>query len=62
MRYIITILVSLVIFGCGGSDQKAAKKSSSSNTSFTEKDTKTPAEKGGYGFENIANSLGFTNL
>ena len=59
MRYIITILVSLVIFGCGGSDQKAAKKSSSSNTSFTEKDTKTPAEKGGYGFENIANSLGF---
>ena len=59
MRYIITILVSLVIFGCGGSDQKAAKKSSSSNTSFTEKDTKTPADKGGYGFENIANSLGF---
>ena len=59
MRYIITILVSLVISGCGGNDQKAAKKSSSSNTSFTEKDTKTPAEKGGYGFENIANSLGF---
>ena len=59
MRYIITILVSLVIFGCGGSDQKAAKKSSSSNTLFTEKDTKTPADKGGYGFENIANSLGF---
>ena len=60
MRYFIITLVTLVLIGCGGGGDKSGKKESVSNAIMAEKDLLTPAEQGGYGFEKIADDLGFT--
>ena len=59
MKYIITTLITLFLIGCGGSNDKESKQSSASDTQMIEKDIKTSAEEGGYGFEKIADDLGF---
>lgn len=51
------MLISIISAGCAQknhSEQKTENK-----TNITEKDTATPAEEGGYGFEKIAESLGY---
>ena len=53
-------LFTLVLFGCGGGSDKPGKKESVSNAKMADKDLSTPAEQGGYGFEKIADDLGFT--
>ena len=60
MRYFITTTVTLVLIGCGGGGDKSRKKESVSSSIMAEKDLSTPAEQGGYGFEKIADDLGFT--
>ena len=59
MRYFITTIVTLVLIGCGGGAINLEKESVS-NSTMAEKDLLTPAEQGGYGFEKIADDLGFT--
>ena len=59
MRYITITLITLFLFGCGGSNDKSVNKTPTSNAQMAEKDLLTPAEQGGYGFENIAGDLGF---
>ena len=60
MRYITTILITLLLFGCVSSKDNSDKQKSTSNTQITDRDLLTPAEKGGYGFEKIAGELDFT--
>ena len=60
MRYFIITLVTLVLVGCGGGSDHSVKKESVSNAKMADKDRSTPAEQGGYGFEKIADELGFT--
>ena len=60
MRYITTILITLLLFGCGGNKNNSDKQKSTSNTQMADRDLLTTAEKGGYGFEKIAGELGFT--
>ena len=59
MRYITITLITLFLFGCGGSNDKSVKQKSTSNTQMADKDLLTTAEQGGYGFEKIADDLGF---
>ena len=58
MKKITLILLTLVLFGCGGGNNSS---SSSTNVKFDliPKDTTTTAEEGGYGFDQIAQSMGF---
>ena len=60
MRYFIITLVTLVLIGCGGDSDQSVKKEPISNAKMADKDLSTPAEQGGYGFEKIADELGFT--
>ena len=60
MKYFIITLVTLVLIGCGGGSDKSGKQESVSNAIMADKDLLTPAEQGGYGFEKIADDLGFT--
>jgi len=58
--FILLILaVSLVFWSCGGGDKQAAE-TTGTDTSALVKDTSTPAEAGGYGFENLAEDLGYS--
>ena len=58
MKKISLLIVTLVLCGCGGGNNSS---SSSTNVKFDiiPKDTTTTAEEGGYGFENLAESLGY---
>ncbi len=59
MKKYISILIILFVTGCGNNEKKSSNSVRSNFKSF-EKDLVTPAEKGGYGFENIAEKLGFS--
>jgi len=59
MRYFTITLITLVLIGCGGGSDKSGKQESVTNARMVDKDLLTPAEQGGYGFEKIANDLGF---
>ena len=57
-KYIFFLSIALIA-GCGGNkDTNSVSKKTSSSTKI-EKDSTTPAEKGGYGFEKLAESLGY---
>jgi len=57
-RYLLPLL-SLFILACGGGETKNSANANTSITKNVNKDQDTPAEQGGYGFEAIANRLGF---
>ena len=56
MNKILSIFIALLLLGCGGGDPKTVSKSKSQSLSVS-KDTTTPAEQGGYGFEKLSKSL-----
>ena len=58
MKKITLLIVLLVLCACGGENNSS---SSSTNVKFdiSPKDSNTPAEQGGYGFENFAENLGY---
>jgi len=60
MRYFTLTLITLILIGCGGGNDKSGKQKSVSDARMMDKDLLTPVEQGGYGFENIADDLGFT--
>ena len=57
MRQIVLLFLLAFIIGCGG-ESESTKVSKSVSVS-TEKDTVTTPEDGGYGFEDLAENLGF---
>ena len=57
MRQIVLLLVLALIIGCGG--ETKSTKNSKSVKIVTEKDITTSPEDGGYGFDNIAENLGY---
>ena len=59
MKRYLLLLVSLFILACGGEETKNSANANTSITKNVNKDQDTPAEQGGYGFEVIANGLGF---
>ena len=58
MNKVLSIFIALLLLGCGGGDTKTVSRSKSQSVSVS-KDTITPAEQGGYGFEKLAKSLGY---
>ncbi len=60
MKYFITTIIVLFLYGCGSGSDKKSQQSSASNLQSIEKDLSTAPEKGGYGFEKIASSLGYS--
>ena len=58
MKKYLLIILTLVFISCGG-DKKQTKNKLSDNTNVYEKDNKTKPEEGGYGFEKIAQDMGF---
>lgn len=58
MNKYILIFTAFLFFSCG-SDTKEVK-SISSQSDTVEKDTQTKPEEGGYGFEQIAEAMGYT--
>mgnify|MGYP002725451635 CR=1 FL=1 len=55
---LLLLTVSMVFWSCGGGEKQAADQSVSSNEA-SNKDLTTPAEEGGYGFEKLAEDLGY---
>ena len=60
MKYFIITFIALLFFGCGGSNDKANNNQPVSTYQAVEKDTQTPPEQGGYGFEKVAADLGYS--
>ena len=58
MNKLLSIFIALLMLGCGGGETKTVSRSKSQSVSAS-KDTTTPAEQGGYGFEALARRLGF---
>ena len=58
MNKYLLIILTLVFISCGGETKQTTNKSSESNT-ILEKDNQTKPEEGGYGFEKIAQDMGF---
>ncbi len=58
MKKYLLIILTLVFISCGGETKQTTNKSSKSN-SISEKDNQTKPEEGGYGFEKIAQNMGF---
>ena len=56
MNIVLSIFIALLLLGCGGGDTDTVSRSKS-QTVAASKDTTTPAEQGGYGFEKLAKSL-----
>ena len=58
--FILLILaISIVFWSCGGGDKQAAE-TADAGVDIVAKDMTTPAEAGGYGFEELAVDLGYT--
>ena len=55
---LLVLAVSLVFWSCGGGEKQAAD-ATSTNSNIVAKDMTTPAEAGGYGFEKLAEDLGY---
>lgn len=55
---LLMLTVSLVFWSCGGGEKQAADTEGADNSVIT-KDMTTSAEDGGYGFEKLAEDLGF---
>ena len=59
MKKIFLLCITLVMVGCGGNGEKKSASKQQSKTEIQSKDLITPAEQGGYGFDKIAESLGY---
>ena len=55
----LAIIPLLIISGCGSGEAKVKQTKSGSNVNETSIDVSTSAEQGGYGFEKVAESLGY---
>ena len=58
MNKLLSICITLLLFACGGGEKTSDTKQQA-NIKEVAKDLSTPADKGGYGFEELAESLGF---
>jgi len=58
MRKYALIIIAMLFMACGGGENKNAKKGTVASNK-TEKDLETKPEEGGYGFEDLADELGF---
>ena len=58
MRKYALIIIAMLFMACGGGENKNVKKGIVASNK-TEKDLETKPEEGGYGFEDLANELGF---
>ena len=58
MKKILSLFIALFLLGCGGGDPKKVSKTKHQSSSVS-KDTATPAEQGGYGFEKLSKGLGY---
>lgn len=58
MRKYALIIITMLFMACGGGENKNVKKGTVASNK-TEKDLETKPEEGGYGFEDLANELGF---
>ncbi|MBT4035541.1 MAG: hypothetical protein HOB84_02015 [Candidatus Marinimicrobia bacterium] len=56
---LLILAVSLVFWSCGGGDKQAAETAGNDNSASV-KDMATLAEAGGYGFEKLADELGYS--
>ncbi len=56
---LLILAVSLVFWSCGGGDNQATENAGA-ETSAIVKDMDSPAEAGGYGFEKLAEELGYS--
>lgn len=59
MKNIVFLSIVLAMVGCGGNSETHNATKQTLTTEIKSKDLTTPAEQGGYGFEKIAESLGF---
>jgi len=55
---LLMLVVSLVLWSCGGGEKQAADTAGADNSTIA-KDMTTSAENGGYGFEKLAEDLGY---
>ena len=55
----LAIIPLLIISGCGSGEAKVKQTKSGSNVNETSIAVSTSAEQGGYGFEKVAESLGY---
>jgi len=58
MRKYALIIIAMLFMACGGGENKNVKKGTVASNKI-EKDLETKPEEGGYGFEDLANELGF---
>ncbi len=58
MKNSLYIFIYLFLFSCGDDTQKSSSNITQKNT-ITNLDKTTTAKEGGYGFEKIANDLGY---
>ena len=58
MRKYALIIIAMLFMACGGGENKNVKKGTVASNK-TEKDLETKPEEGGYGFEDLADELGF---
>ena len=58
MNKYILIFTAFLFFSCGSDNKEVKSITSQSDT--VEKDTQTKPEEGGYGFEQIAEDMGYT--
>lgn len=58
MNKALSICMTLLLFGCGG-EEKSSNSKQQIRSEGVSKDLSTPADKGGYGFEELAEDLGF---
>ena len=58
MRKYALIIIAMLFMACGGGENKNVKKGTVASNK-TEKDLETKPEQGGYGFEDLADELGF---
>ncbi len=50
---LLLVAISMVFYACGGGEKETAS-SAGAASKIVAKDTSTPAEQGGYGFDNLA--------
>jgi len=55
---LLLVAISMVFYACGGGEKETAS-SEGAASKIVAKDTSTPAEQGGYGFDNLAEELGY---
>ena len=55
---LLLVAISMLFYSCGGGEKQAGAQGAGAGN-LVVKDTSTPAEKGGYGFEDLAADMGY---